>query len=228
MTDTTPIPLPEEATPSRKRGAPPGNINALKHGFYSQRFNSGELLDLLEIPDGSVKDEIDMLRVITRRVLELMATGATSQDVLDFYKIIGQTCLQISNLLRTQKFLDGNEESRAMIFKNSGPFHQQCIHLFGKNGMTEAEVLYWTEKIHHALDLFDHRIGRLEKDQAHRMEMLIQRVEALERSQADQEARLRTVADGVIRLNTQGSLAAVGQSILSLILAAIAAYIGAK
>jgi len=94
--------------------------------------------------------------------------------------------------------------------------------------MTEAEVLYWTEKIHHALDLFDHRIGRLEKDQSHRMEMLIQRVEALERSQVDQEARLRTVADGVIRLNTQGSLAAVGQSILSLILAAIAAYIGAK
>ncbi len=94
--------------------------------------------------------------------------------------------------------------------------------------MNETDALYWTEKIHHALDLFDNRIGRLEKDQAHRIELLIQRVESLERSQTDQEARLRTVADGVIRLNTQGSLAAVGQSILSLLLAAIAAYIGAK
>ena len=56
----------------------------------------------------------------------------------------------------------------------------------------------------------------------------LQRVEALEKSQADQEARLRAVADGVIRLNTQGSLAAVGQSMLSLVLAAVAAWIGAR
>lgn len=94
--------------------------------------------------------------------------------------------------------------------------------------MSEPDHLYWTEKIHHALDLIDNRMARLEKEQAHRVELLQLRLDALERSQADQEARLRTVAEGVIRLNTQGSLAAVGQSILSLILAAIAAYIGAK
>jgi chaperonin cofactor prefoldin len=94
--------------------------------------------------------------------------------------------------------------------------------------MTDPDNLYWTEKIHHALDLIDNRMTRLEKDQAHRIELLQLRVESLERSQTDQEVRLRTIAEGVIRLNTQGSLAAVGQSILSLILAAIAAYIGAK
>jgi chaperonin cofactor prefoldin len=94
--------------------------------------------------------------------------------------------------------------------------------------MTDPDNLYWTEKIHHALDLIDNRMTRLEKDQAHRIELLLLRVETLERSQTDQEVRLRTIAEGVIRLNTQGSLAAVGQSILSLILAAIAAYIGAK
>jgi uncharacterized protein YceH (UPF0502 family) len=84
------------------------------------------------------------------------------------------------------------------------------------------------ERLRRAVDLLDSRYTRLENDQSHRSQLLLQRIEALEKSQADQEARLRTVADRVIRLNTQGSLAAVGQSMLSLILAAIAAWIGAR
>ena len=84
------------------------------------------------------------------------------------------------------------------------------------------------ERLRRAVDLLDSRYTRLENDQAHRSQLMLQRIEALEKSQADQESRLRTVADGVIRLNTQGSLAAVGQSMLSLILAAIAAWIGAR
>ncbi len=117
MTDTQPHTNPEDLSPARKRGAPPGNINALKHGFYSKRFNSGELLDLLDIPEGSIHNEIAVLRVLTRRVVELMENDAPDPVILDFYKIVGQMCMQISTLLRTQKLLDGNEDDRATIFK---------------------------------------------------------------------------------------------------------------
>jgi|GEM_PF-4132971 len=84
------------------------------------------------------------------------------------------------------------------------------------------------ERLRRAVDLLDARFARLDNDQLHRASLLEQRLESLERSQADQEARLRAVADGVIRLNTQGSLAAIGQSMLSLILAALAAWVGAR
>lgn len=84
------------------------------------------------------------------------------------------------------------------------------------------------ERLRRAVDLLDSRYSRLESEQEHRSQLMLQRIEALEKSELDQEARLRTVADGVIRLNTQGSLAAIGQSMLSLILAAIAAWIGAR
>lgn len=107
---TTP-PEPEEVS-KRKRGAPAGNINALKHGFYSKRFNTGELLDLDNITEGSISEEIAMMRVITRRVVDLMENGATNQEVLDFYKIIGQMCMQISALLRTQKILDAGSQGK--------------------------------------------------------------------------------------------------------------------
>jgi nitrogen fixation/metabolism regulation signal transduction histidine kinase len=84
------------------------------------------------------------------------------------------------------------------------------------------------ERLRRAVDLLDARFDRLENEQQHQARLLEQRLETLERSQVDQEARLRAVADGVIRLNTQGSLAAIGQSMLSLILAALAAWVGAR
>jgi len=111
MYDTkTPNPGQDEK-PKRKRGAPAGNINALKHGFFSQRFNKGELFDLQNIPESSIEEEIAMMRVITRRVIDLVENGASSEEVLEFYKVIGRMCMQISTLLRTQKILSAGEHS---------------------------------------------------------------------------------------------------------------------
>ena len=92
--------------------------------------------------------------------------------------------------------------------------------------MSESEL--FGEKLQRMLDLLDARLNRLQTNQLHREELLAQRIQQLEQSQTDQETRLRVLSDAIIRLNTQSSLAAVGQSMLSLILAAIAAYIGAR
>ncbi len=52
----------------RKRGGQTGNLNALKHGFYSKHFKRSELDDLEEI--GDLQEEIQMMRVVIRRLLE--------------------------------------------------------------------------------------------------------------------------------------------------------------
>jgi len=62
---------------SRTRGAQPRNLNALKHGFYSRQFQSGEITDLETCLASGLQDEISMLRVITRRVFSL-ANGAST------------------------------------------------------------------------------------------------------------------------------------------------------
>ncbi len=94
--------------------------------------------------------------------------------------------------------------------------------------MTDPSVLLLNEKLQRTLDLLDSRLNRLLSSQQHQIDLLSKRIESLEQSQTDQETRLRAVTETLIRLNTQGSLAAIGQSMLSLILAAIAAYIGAR
>ena len=55
----------------RKRGAPKGNQNARKHGFYSKVLNEAERLDL-ELASGveGIDDEIALLRVKIKSILE--------------------------------------------------------------------------------------------------------------------------------------------------------------
>ena len=51
-----------------KLGDSQGNWNALKHGYYSKRFNPLELKDLDTVLTDGLQDEIALLRVIIRRV----------------------------------------------------------------------------------------------------------------------------------------------------------------
>ena len=55
----------------RKRGAPKGNQNARKHGFYSKVLDEAERLDL-ELASGieGIDDEIALLRVKIKSILE--------------------------------------------------------------------------------------------------------------------------------------------------------------
>lgn len=89
----------------RRRGAPEGNINALKHGFYSRRFRNGELDDLLRQPPEALQDEIAMLRIINRRVVDMAEDGKSPDEILEFYNFIALTSMRLSTLLRTQKLL---------------------------------------------------------------------------------------------------------------------------
>jgi len=89
----------------RRRGAPEGNINALKHGFYSRRFRNGELDDLIRQPPEALQDEIAMLRIINRRVVDMAEEGKSADEILGFYNFIALTSMRLSTLLRTQKLL---------------------------------------------------------------------------------------------------------------------------
>jgi hypothetical protein len=55
----------------RRRGAPKGNQNARKHGFYSKVLDEAEQLDL-ELASGveGIDDEIALLRVKIKSILE--------------------------------------------------------------------------------------------------------------------------------------------------------------
>ena len=87
--------MPKEV--KRKRGAPKGNQNARKHGFYSRVLDEAEQLDF-ELASGveGIDDEIALLRVKIKSILEkdpeninliMRATNTLATLVKTRYKI---------------------------------------------------------------------------------------------------------------------------------------------
>jgi hypothetical protein len=96
-----------QGTGRRKRGGQPGNLNALKHGFYSRLFKSGEITDLETYVADGLMDEIAMMRVWTRRVMSFGEGVESLEDAIGVLGALGVASLQLSNLLRMQKALGG-------------------------------------------------------------------------------------------------------------------------
>jgi hypothetical protein len=109
-------PADTTSTSPKKRGAPPGNQNALKHGFYSRRFRRLEMGDL-EVVTANLLDEIAGLRVAARRVLEYSEElGEDPMKAIQALNSFGMLCTRIANLVRTHATLTGgSDETQSTI-----------------------------------------------------------------------------------------------------------------
>jgi hypothetical protein len=127
---------PPVAGPTKKRkpGAQPGNQNRLKHGFYARIFNRAETADLDEQHETHQKDwagltgEIDMLRVVMRRVFEQANLEAADLDAWTLtVSILGQATTRLGYLLRTQQKLKqlNNDEVVSLSKAISEVFREQ-------------------------------------------------------------------------------------------------------
>jgi hypothetical protein len=95
----------DETPQPRKRGAPRGNTNALKHGYYSRRFQRIELKDMQDGLLDHLNDEIALLRVTMRRVFEQAdASNDRWPETLD---ILARASSRPPSLVRVQTFIPG-------------------------------------------------------------------------------------------------------------------------
>src|SRR4030042_2096841 len=117
---------------SNPRGAPKGNLNALKHGFYSRLFHANETSTLGDDQSVSLEHEITLLRVMIRRTMQL-ADGIddlkTATRVLD---ALGAASGRRANPLRVQKGL--NESQYQLADDISIAIQQVNEELRNKNG----------------------------------------------------------------------------------------------
>lgn len=94
--------------------------------------------------------------------------------------------------------------------------------------MDPNELRLLAEQMGRTIDLLRCRQDALEARLRHETGLHGMRLNTLEASQADQEARLRAVTDAVARLMVSTSLAQAAQAALALLLSAIAAWLGSR
>lgn len=93
----------------RKRGAQPGNKNALKHGFYASHFNPNEISSLKNVRNG-LEDEINMLRLSMQRLITL--STAEESDASEWQKTLqalGLASQRLAKLVKTHQELTGEQ-----------------------------------------------------------------------------------------------------------------------
>ena len=95
----------------RKRGAQPGNANAVKHGFYSRTFHGDECRDLETLLAEGLQDEITMMRVITRRVFRLADGFQDIEDAINLLGALGMASTHLAGLLRQQQIIHGSTDT---------------------------------------------------------------------------------------------------------------------
>lgn len=91
------------AQPSPKpRGAPLGNRNALKHGFYSRQYRPYELEDLNQHSFIGLNDEISMLRVCIRRMMSLFENAYEPQEAIQLMRLVCLAAASLTRMIRAQ------------------------------------------------------------------------------------------------------------------------------
>jgi hypothetical protein len=82
----------------KKRGAPKGNLNALKHGFYTSRFNRAELSAADKVNPSSLSDEILFIRLLLRRLIDQPDDNLTYQERYTAMRVFCLACYTLSTL----------------------------------------------------------------------------------------------------------------------------------
>ena len=99
---------PEPPRPRRLRGAPLDNLNALKHGFYARKFRHADLVDLADTQFKGLGEEMNMLRVHMRAIIEQSSTAADLLENLEVLRVLALAATSLARLAKTQKYLEGS------------------------------------------------------------------------------------------------------------------------
>lgn len=90
---------------SRRPGAQPGNNNALKHGFYTRRFRPRDLTGVESANIKNLAEEIALIRIFTRRVVEESVKDPDFYDVVSVLRAICLASGTVTRIIKTQSFL---------------------------------------------------------------------------------------------------------------------------
>jgi hypothetical protein len=98
----------EPTSKKHRRGGQPGNLNSLRHGFYSRDFHKIEHSDLEAMLENGLDSEINLLRVYTRRLLKLTEGNTDIDKGVRVLSALSISTNRLATLLRTQALLGGS------------------------------------------------------------------------------------------------------------------------
>jgi uncharacterized protein YjcR len=94
-----------------RRGAPKGNQNARKHGFYSDFFPAVVQKDLENADFDGLNQEIELLRAFIRNYIQNLPQPKTVFEENDILRTLCLALEMLARLIRTQKLYFHSESN---------------------------------------------------------------------------------------------------------------------
>ncbi len=99
-----------DSPPPKKRGAPIGNANALKHGYYSPRFRP----PTIPSPDyNALTAQIDLLLLYIHQVRLIAEEIETAEGKLGLYRVLAFAMSSLNHLLRAYQRICGTQMEKS-------------------------------------------------------------------------------------------------------------------
>lgn len=117
-------PLPVEETGSapgpktRRRGGQPGNKNAFKHGFYTANFKKADQKAFDGWQFSGLAEEIALLRVYIRRVVELGVSVDHLPQSIDLLRALSLAVTSLNRLVKTQAFIANGDDEISIAIRD--------------------------------------------------------------------------------------------------------------
>ena len=105
---TNPTENSSSEKPKRKRGAPPGNKNALKHGFYAQKDMQTGIDGLDGEASTGILDEINLIRDYMLFVLGFAYEVNSLAEALDCLRTFSLAASSLTRMIKVQKLVFGD------------------------------------------------------------------------------------------------------------------------
>lgn len=99
----------------RRRGAQPGNLNAVKHGRHARLVPAEVSKEMPHILSRDLEQEISMLRRATRRVFDLVDRSADLDQMIKFLGALGLASIRTARLLKAQQELGNGDDALSKI-----------------------------------------------------------------------------------------------------------------
>ena len=82
-----------------------------KQGYYARRFNAAEVEDLQAETSGSLMDEIELMRVMIRRLFEITCEeSATLDDWIKVVSTLGSAASRLARMLVVNRQLENGDD----------------------------------------------------------------------------------------------------------------------
>ncbi len=100
----------KETAPPVSQSSPHVNIP----DFYFDQYNQGEASSLARAQTGTLQQEIGLLRVITRRLVEMSSSETEPDAILKNYRTVALICSRIAVLQRAVSAAEVNRDTHGL------------------------------------------------------------------------------------------------------------------